>query len=79
MKKIFEFNLPEDRYDFEVHSKAPEMACVLTEVAMILRIATKYNTFGDRQLNESEIKLFEELHGWFYKTIDENDLKIDEL
>lgn len=33
MKKIIEFNIPEEEEEFEIYNKAPDMAIVLEEIA----------------------------------------------
>lgn len=64
MKKIFEFNWPEDREEYELHDKGPEAIWLLQELTSKLRhelkhgfIEEKYGEGGD----EFAEKLLEEI------------------
>jgi hypothetical protein len=43
MKAILEFNLPEDKQEFELASKASKMYCTLWDFDVWLRTEIKYN------------------------------------
>ena len=42
MKKIFEFNWPEDKDEYQLYDQASNMYCALHEFAQYLREQTKY-------------------------------------
>jgi hypothetical protein len=57
MKAILEFNLPEDREDFELANKAASMSCALNDISnLVFRPARKHG-YGN---NEKVAKLIEE-------------------
>jgi hypothetical protein len=57
MKALLEFNLPEDRYEFELASKASALAYALHEIREDFRREIKYNA----KLSEETIEKLEEL------------------
>ncbi len=44
MKAILQFDLPEEREEFEMHNKASEMFCKLADVEEYVRRLRKYDT-----------------------------------
>ncbi len=65
MKAILEFNLPEDRSDFEIHNKSTDMYCALTMIReKIFRPIRKhgYSNPELQKLSENEdVRKFMEL------------------
>lgn len=41
-RAVFEFSLPEDQSEFDMHRKAGAMSCLIWEFTSILRNKTKY-------------------------------------
>lgn len=47
MKKIFEFNIPEDREDFEIHNNAVKHYLAIEDLFSEFRAVLKYEKFED--------------------------------
>lgn len=56
MKKILEFNYPEDESEFALHNAGPDMAIVLTDMDNYLRAKVKYE-----DLPEDQHKIYQEI------------------
>lgn len=50
MKKILEFNYPEDESDFSLHNAGPDMSIVLTDMDNYLRSKIKYEDLPQEKL-----------------------------
>jgi hypothetical protein len=70
MKKIIEFNLPEDKEDFEIYNQAMDMYCSIHDIEQKLRDIRKY-----RDLTKQQRVLFEEIDEFVRSTL--IDLKRD--
>lgn len=68
MKAILEFNLPDDKYDFEVHQKANRMLGALSEITESLRSRNKY---GDDELSQEQC---DKLYRWVLSVLDDHDI-----
>ena len=74
MKAIIEFQLPEDRDEYDMANNAGKMYMALWDIKQLLRSTLKYNPTG---LNEEELKQWEAMRGEFFEILDNNDLKLD--
>ena len=57
MKAILEFELPEDKQDFELVNSASKMYCIIWEIDQYLRSEIKYN--GKEEFEPIREKLYE--------------------
>lgn len=44
MKKIFEFNMPEDQEEYDIHNKAIEYSIIVSDFEDYLRAQIKYHS-----------------------------------
>ena len=58
MKKILEFNYPEDEEEFKLHLAGPELSFVLKDLDDYLRAKMKYE-----ELTETQYGVYEEVRG----------------
>ena len=60
MKAILEFNLPEDREEYELCFKASDYLCAIQEIVEYLRNTIKYNSDGTgiRSINDAFEKTY---------------------
>jgi hypothetical protein len=58
MKKILEFNYPEDEEEFKLHLAGPELSFVLKDLDDYLRGKMKYE-----ELTETQYSVYEEVRG----------------
>lgn len=57
MKKILEFNYPEDESEFVLHNSGPDMAIVLTDMDNYLRAKVKYEDLPEeKQMIYQEVR-----------------------
>jgi len=64
MKSIIEFELPEDKSEFEAASKAIDLAIFLFDIEQYLRVKIKYN---EEDKSAEYIKALEEFRTWFFE------------
>ena len=74
MKAIIEFNLPDDRDEYEMANNASKMYLALWDIKQMLRSKLKYNPDG---LNGDQLEQWEAMRGEFFDILDNNDLKLD--
>jgi len=74
MKAIIEFNLPEDRDEYQMANDASKMYLALWDIKQLLRSKLKYNPDG---LNSKELEQWEAMRGEFFDILDNNDLKLN--
>lgn len=58
MKKVLEFNYPEDEEEFKLHLAGPELSFVLKDFDDYLRAKLKYE-----ELTETQYSVYEEVRG----------------
>jgi len=56
MKAILEFNLPEEREDYELHQKAVAMHCAVHDFEMWMRKIYKYGSETDQVLTIEQVR-----------------------
>lgn len=66
MKWVIEFNLPNDKYDLEVHQDAHLYRKALEELQNDLRAKLKYDSYGD----DPEKPSWEDVRKWFWRHVD---------
>ena len=69
MKKILEFNYPEDEEEFKLHLAGPELSFVLTDLDNYLRAKLKYE-----ELTETQYSVYEEVREKLRSLITERGL-----
>jgi len=74
MKAIIEFNLPEDRDEYDMANNAGKMYMALWDIKQLLRSTLKYNPTG---LNGDQLEQWEAMRSEFFEILDNNDLKLD--
>ena len=72
MKAILEFNLPEDKVDFDLALQGSDWKHVCWEMEQLLRKHLKY----DDDLKEDEVKMLQYIRDEFWKFMNENNLDI---
>lgn len=82
MKSTLEFNLPEEREEFQLALKGSSMSIALSEIANeIFRPARKHG-FSDKELNDlveknpDAVEIIGMLETKFYEILEENDITI---
>jgi len=73
MKAIIEFELPEDRDEYEIANNASKMYLALWDIKQLFRSKLKYNSDG---LNAEQLEQWESMQDEFYVILDNNDLKL---
>ena len=73
MKAIIEFELPEDRDEYEMANNASKMYMALWDIKQLFRSTLKYNPTG---LTSKELEQWEEMQGEFFEILDNNDMKL---
>lgn len=68
MKSILEFNLPEDKDDFDMAVKAPNYYNALWDLSNKIRGLDKYE--------DKESITIDELRKLFYDTLEDNDIQL---
>ena len=63
MKAILEFNLPEDKVDFDLALKGSDWKHVCWEMDQYLRKRVKY----DDGLTEEQLEVYEDMRGEFWR------------
>ena len=72
MKAILEFNLPEDKVDFDLAIQGSDWKHVCWEMDQLLRTHLKY----DNDLKEDEVKMLQYVRDEFWKFINENNVDL---
>lgn len=71
MKITMEFNLPEDKDDYDLHNNASNMFCILVELDSFLRSKLKYE-----ELNNDQYTSFEIARNHLYALLDDKGVKL---
>ena len=74
MKAIIEFELPEDRDEYDMANNAGKMYMALWDIKQLFRSTLKYNPTG---LNVDQLEQWEAMRGEFFEILDNNDLKLN--
>ena len=74
MKAIIEFELPEDRDEYEMANNASKMYLALWDIKQLFRSKLKYNSDG---LNDEQLTQWEIMQDEFFEILDNNDLKLN--
>lgn len=72
MKAKLEFNLPEDRPEFDMYRQAPQMRLVLETLEQHLRSKIKYE-----DLPATEYNIYDEIRDEFYRLMEHYDVTLD--
>lgn len=71
MKVIFEFNKPEDNEDLELHLKAINYHCAISEFANQLRSKIKYT-----EMSNEKLEAYEEVRTLLYYILKEEQIEL---
>lgn len=71
MKATLEFNMPEDRYEFELATKAGPMMCSLADINIFLR-----NIIKHEELTDDQLEIAERIHSRMLEILDESGVEI---
>jgi hypothetical protein len=74
MKAILEFNLPEDKVDFNLALKGSDWKHVCWQMEQYLRKRVKY----DESLSEEQREVYEDMRGEFWRMMNENNVDLYE-
>jgi len=74
MKAIIEFELPEDRDEYEMTNNASKMYLALWDIKQLFRSTLKYNP---TRLSTEQLEQWEAMRNEFFEILDNNDLKLD--
>ena len=72
MKAILEFNLPEDKVDFDLALQGSDWKHVCWEMDQLLRKHLKYN----EDLSEDEVKMLQYVRDEFWRMMNESNLDL---
>ena len=72
MKAILEFNLPEDKVDFDLALQGGDWKHVCWEMDQYLRKRVKY----DEGLTEEQLEVYEDMRGEFWRMMKENNVDL---
>jgi len=72
MKAILEFNLPEDKYEWENAIRADAMYLALWDLSQELRTLWKYE-----ELSDDEWKMVERIRDKFHEILSEHNINLD--
>ena len=72
MKAILEFNLPEDKVDFDLALQGSDWKHVCWEMDQLLRKHLKY----DDDLKEDEVKMLQYVRDELYRFMNENNVDL---
>ncbi len=73
MKATLEFNLPEDKYEWENAIQADAMFCALWDLSQELRTMWKYQQYQ----REEEYAIVESIRDKFYIILQEHNVNLD--
>jgi len=74
MKAILEFDLNEDKQDYEIFSKATAMFSVLWETKQELRSMVKHGYLGSREITKEEYDIVEKIYDSLHDKLIEEGL-----
>ena len=72
MKAILEFNLPEDKVDFDLALQGSDWKHVCWEMDQYLRKRVKY----DEGLTEEQLEAYEDMRGELWRMMKENNVDL---
>jgi hypothetical protein len=75
MKAILEFNLPEDKQDFNLATKASDWWYVCWRMDQYLRKRVKY----DESITEDQREVYEDMRGELWRMMNESNVSFDEV
>lgn len=71
MKAILEFNLPEEKSDFDLCNQATSLHCALWDFSQFLRGKIKYE-----DLTEEQHAIYEEVRAKFYEILNDHNVEL---
>ena len=74
MKILMEFNLPEDRYEYNVTNNAQKYRNALTNIQEYLRSQIKYND----GLTDEKLSAFNDIYAEFFEILKDEDVRLDD-
>ena len=75
MKAILEFNLPEDKQDFNLATKASDWWYVCWRMDQYLRKRVKY----EESITEDQREVYEDMRGELWRMMNESNVSFDEV
>ena len=72
MKAILEFNLPEDKVDFDLALQGSDWKHVCWQMDQYLRKRVKY----DEGLTEEQLEVYEDMRGEFWRMMKESNVDL---
>ena len=72
MKAILEFNLPEDKVDFDLALQGSDWTHVCWQMDQYLRKRVKY----DEGLTEEQLEVYEDMRGEFWRMMKESNVDL---
>lgn len=76
MKKIFEFDIPEDNAEFEMYNDASKMHYALVEFANYLRNLSKYDAEPEKYPTEAHREAIEHVRDAFHQILEDQDIDL---
>ena len=73
MKATLEFNLPEDKIEWENVVKADDMYAALWDICQDLRVRWKYHEYQ----TEEEFAIVESIRDKFYEILNDHNISLD--
>ena len=71
MKATIEFNLPEDKYEYDLANKSSSLLSCLMEFEQEIRKIYKYEN-----LKENQLEIVEKIREKFYEILQDNEINL---
>jgi hypothetical protein len=71
MKATIEFNLPEDKYEYDLANKSSSLLSCLMEFEQEIRKIYKYE-----DLKENQLEIVEKIREKFYEILQDNEINL---
>ena len=71
MKATIEFNLPEDKYEYDLANKSSSLLSCLIELEMEIKKLYKYE-----DLKKNQLEIVEKIREKFYEILQENEINL---
>lgn len=71
MKATIEFNLPEDKYEYDLANKSSSLLSCLIELEMEIKKLYKYE-----DLKKNQLEIVEKIREKFYEILQDNEINL---
>ena len=71
MKATIEFNLPEDKYEYDLANKSSSLLSCIIELEMEIKRLNKYE-----DLKKNQLEIVEKIREKFYEILQDNEINL---